>query len=181
MEMRINFRPQVLEAAIQNVGDRALANMARTMQRTAIRVRDLARAYAPRDTQLLEDSIDYMVIRDKATRRNVYVVFIDVDAERRNGKQGDLGDYAWLMEENLRPFGRGRVRGRILHLGKKSREKQAMQPTKPVGGRFLARAVRDGANERAIEMECGIQVRRLLSGSGLVNSRTNPWAEEGDE
>ena len=178
MEMRIDFRPNFLEAAIMNVGDQALKNMARTMQRTAVRVRDLARDYAPRDTGLLEESIDYAVVKDAKTRRNVYVVFIDVDAIRKRGA-GNLGQYAWIMEENLHPYGRGRVRGRELRLGPGSRDKRA--EGKKVGGRFLSRAVKEGAKQREVEMECGVEVRRLLGGSGLVQKRTNPYREEDED
>ena len=179
MGLDIRFNPAQLELVMQQVGERALKHMSEHMRKTAIRVRDLARSYAPRDTGLLEDSIDYAVTATGINRRNVFVVYIDVDAVRRRGV-GTLSEYAWLMEENLHPYGRGLVNGRELYLGKGSKAKRA--GGKKVGGKFLARAVKEGMKDvSAMEREAGAKVRSMLNGGERFVPMTNNRPNYSDE
>lgn len=162
MSMSIEFNPGVLELKISQIGERAMKGMSARMRQHAVRIRDLAREYAPVKTGKLESSIDYETIREG--RRNAYVVFIDVDAMRDNGK-GQVGDYAYIMEEELHPY--GRQKGKLyFRLGEKSKTKAATG--KRVGGRFLARAIRDGTKDVFKDMVS--EVRRVTGGSTLGSS-----------
>lgn len=156
MGLTINFKPDLLETAIRQIGDRALKGMSGKMRKIAIRMRDLARDYAPVKTGLLEDSINYSAVKDG--RRNAFVIYVDLDAARRSGDgTGVLGDYAYIMEERLHPYGR-QMGGRRLTLGKLSAQKAASG--KKVGGRFIARAYREATKN--IEAELADEVRRVL-------------------
>jgi hypothetical protein len=157
MGMQMRYNPSMLEARLNQIGDRAVKGVSDVMRRAAIRIRDLARAYAPVKTGLLERSIDYAVIRDDK-RRNSYIVFIDLDEIKVNtkGNVKELGDYAFLMHEGLSPYGSG-----AFKLGKKSAAKRARG--KKVGGRFLTRAAKDGLGD--ILGEAAKEVRRV-TGSG---------------
>lgn len=137
MGMTVNFDPALLEAAIRNITERASHNASRTMQRAAIRIRDLARDYAPEKSGALERAIDYGTIKDPGTRRNVYVVYVDLDMA--SGKHKRVGDYAWLMEEGLENGGSGRYK-----LGDISMQK--LWSGKKVGGKFLQRAIEVGTD-----------------------------------
>jgi hypothetical protein len=180
MGLDIKFNPRQLELVMQQVGERAVKHMSDHMRDTAIRIRDLARDYAPVKTGLLEENIDYAVSATGINRRNVFVVYVDIDAVRKRG-EGTLADYAWLMEENLHPYGRGLVNGRELYLGPGSRKKRA--GGKKVGGKFLARAIKDGMKDiSTMEREAGAQVRRMLSGGRMVPMRNSrPDYGDGDE
>lgn len=128
------------------------------MRKTAVRIRDLARAYAPRDTGALEKSIDYATTKG-ANNRNVFTVYIDLDASNPDGHP--VGDYAWIMEEQLHPF--GRRSGKIhFDLGLGSIAKNA---TGKVGGKFLKRAVQDGAAQ--LMPDAILAVKRSLAGSSV--------------
>lgn len=151
MPVNIRFNPGQLEASIAQLGERAVTGLSNELRRTARDARDLARDYAPVKTGLLEKSIDYLTVKDGKTRRNKYVVYIDLDASRIGG-EGELGDYAWIMELELHPYGRKRpgTKHRGFHLGPASRAKRASG--KDVGGKFLERAVKKataGLVERA--------------------------------
>lgn len=149
-----------LELQIMQLAERAAKGMSERMRKHAILVRDLAREYAPVKTGFLEDHIDYRTV--KMGRRNAYIVFVDIDAQReradRNGEDisDTLGDYAFLMEEGLRPYGSGRYK-----LGKRSRQKRA-QGFK-VGGKFLARAIKDGT--KTLMPELVDAVKRVTGGN----------------
>jgi hypothetical protein len=167
MGLDVRFNARQLEASLQQVGDRALKHMADKMRQSAIRVRDLARDYAPNKTGLLEDSIDWHALPGAGmNRRTSYVVYIDVDALRTSGKPGVLADYAWLMEENLRPHGKGT--GRTFRVDKRHK-------TGPkVGGGFLWRAVKAGIGDASrLEKEAGIEVRRMLNGASRIMPMNN--------
>lgn len=181
MGLDIKFNPRQLELVMQQVGDRAVKHMSDHMRDTAIRIRDLARDYAPVLTGLLQENIDYAVSATGINRRNVFVVYIDIDAVRKRGEQGGtLADYAWLMEENLHPYGRGLVNGRELYLGKKSREKRATG--KKVGGKFLARAIKEGMKDiSTMEREAGAKVSRVLSGNRMVPMNNSRPGYDDDE
>jgi hypothetical protein len=144
MPLRMEFNAQQLEANIRQIGERAVKGMHLKAKKRAIKIRDLAREYAPVKTGLLERSIDYGTYKD-AKRRNVYAVFIDLDALRESGN-GELGDYAYVMEEELRPYGAGKYQ-----LGFGSLLKKAAGGKK-VGGRFLRRAVQEGSHALMDEM-----------------------------
>lgn len=168
MGMTVRFNPRQLEAAISQVGERAIKGMSDRMRKIAIKTRDLARDYAPHRTGLLEDEIDYATIRQAG--RNVYVVYINLDAARRRG-QGELGDYAFTMEEELHPYGRQRGGHRYYRLGPGSIAKAA--GGKKVGGRFLARAVKEAT--ASVPEQMLEEVRRVLG-----NSRSIPINYERD-
>ena len=104
MGLETTFNPAIFEARLNQKGERAIKGMSDRMRRTAIRIRDLAREYAPVKSGLLEKSIDYITLRD-ARNRNAYIIYIDLDALRTGKRQGRLGDYAWIMHSQLRPFG----------------------------------------------------------------------------
>lgn len=151
-----------LQLQIMQLGERAAKGMSERMRKHAILIRDLAREYAPVKTGLLEENIDYRTIKDG--RRNAYVVFVNVDAERirvsQSGvTQDTLGDYAMLMERDLRPYGAGI---RFKKLGVRSARKRASG--KKVGGRFLDRAIKDGT--KTLMPDLVDAVRRVTGGGG---------------
>lgn len=157
MGMKIKFNASQLEAGIHNLAEKASSNAARSLRRTAIRIRDLAIAYAPRDTGTLERAIDYGSITG-ANQRKVFVVYIDLDALHPDGNK-QLGDYAWIMEQQLHPHGRRIPGGLDFHTRAKTGPK--------VGGRFLARAIKDGS--KAMLENARTEVRRTLSSSRLIH------------
>lgn len=123
-------------ADLVNASDRATSHAARMMRSEARTIADLARAYAPIDTGVLERAIKI----DEAIgagRRKEFSIYIDPDGvDPRNGKARNVLRYAVLMELGLAPFGSGRY-----NLGERSQQKAAVQPK--VGGRFLQRAVKE--------------------------------------
>lgn len=159
MGMTVQFDPGVLEASIRNIADRASKDAAKVMRKAAIRIRDLARDYAPRKTGTLEKAIDYGTIKDPGTRRNVYVIYIDLDMDSASGKK-QVGDYAKIMEEQLEPYGRGKY-----NLGVGSAMKAILEGKK-VGGKFLERAVREGTDRLVGDVTLAVSA---ALGSRLVN------------
>ena len=162
MGMTLKFNAGLFEAQLMQTGERAIKGMSDHMRKVAIRIRDLARSYAPVKSGLLEDSIDYETIR--VNRRNTYVVYIDADAARRGDRDGVLGDYAWIMHSQLRPHGN---KGKALHLGLGSMAKAATG--RKVGGRFLTRAIKDATKN--LQAELVAEVRKVTGGSSLVNTQ----------
>jgi hypothetical protein len=158
---RVKFNAAQLEASLQNLADMAAKNASETLRKTAIRIRDLAREYAPVDTGLLESNIEYAAFKDER-RRNVFVVYINLDAVNEKSHK-DLGDYAWIMEEELHPFGRQKSR-LYFKLGKKSALKAASG--RKVGGRFLSRAIQEGTKQMVAEATAAVS--RTLSGNRMV-------------
>lgn len=159
MGMKVIFNRSALEAAITNTAEVASKNASQVLRRAAIKIRDLARAYAPLDTGTLEKAIDYGTIRDSTTRRNVFVVYIDLDAT--NPKDGkSLGEYAAIMEQQLHPY--GRRSGKLYFT---LREKSEAKGPK-VGGRFLKRAIDEGS--AGVVEQALLEVKRSLSGR-LIN------------
>ena len=134
MPLRIDFNPGQLEANVRQVAERAVKGMHLKAKRRALKVRDLARDYAPVKSGLLERNIEMATYKEAG--RNTYTVYIDLDAARYSGN-GELGDYVWLMEEELRPYGSGKYNLGIGSLLKKA------ATGKRVGGRFLRRAVQE--------------------------------------
>lgn len=161
--MRVKFNAAQLEASIQNLAERAAKGASEEMRRAAIKIRNLARDYAPVKTGLLERSIDYMTVKG-SDRRNVFVIYIDLDEVDPKGKA--VGDYAWIMEEELHPFGRQKGERRYT-LGKGSLAKAA--GGKKVGGRFLARATREGSKDLLAKMNGA--VARSLSSARFADIR----------
>ena len=161
--MRVKFNAAQLEASIQNLAERAVKGASEEMRRAAIKIRNLARDYAPVKTGLLERSIDYMTVKG-SDRRNVFVIYIDLDEVDPKGKA--VGDYAWIMEEELHPFGRQKGERRYT-LGKGSLAKAA--GGKKVGGRFLARATREGSKDLLAKMNGA--VARSLSSARFADIR----------
>lgn len=157
MGMTVKFNVEALEASIRNTAKRAGDNASRTMRRAAIRIRDLAVAYAPRDTGTLENAIDYGVTRDG--RRNMYVVYIDLSASQDNGKS--LSEYAWIMEQQLHPFGRQAPGAKYFKVRAKSKAKGPK-----VGGHFIQRAIKEGTKDMLSDVRT--EISRTL-GNRLVH------------
>ncbi len=157
MGMVLKFNPRQLEANIAQVGERAMKGMSDKMRKTAIRIRDLARSYAPVKSGLLESSIDYITLRKDG--RNTFAVFIDLDAGRY-AREGQLGDYAFIMEEQLRPFGMSK--GKRYYVSPKSAAKGPR-----VGGRFMSRAVKEGTKD--LPAALAAIVRRITGGGRSAN------------
>ena len=161
MAVKITFNAKQLEMSIQNIAERASKSASAELRKTAIKIRDLARDYAPVKTGLLEKNIEYGVVKDER-RRNMFVVYIDIDAVRHNGK-GSLGDYAWIMEEELHPY--GRRKGRLnFNLGPGSVIKAASG--KKVGGRFLSRAIKEGSAN--LLQDVSNAVRRVMNDNRVM-------------
>ena len=171
MPLIVDFNPQQLEANIRQIGERAVKGMHLKAKKRAIKIRDLAREYAPVKSGDLERAIDYATYKD-GKRRNVYAVYIDLDQARSSGKPGQVGDYAWLMEEELKPYGAGR-----FNLGVGSLLKKAATG-KRVGGRFLRRAVQEGG--KAFMDEMVAEVRRVTGDARTVtiNYQRDPGGDE---
>jgi len=105
----------------------------------ALKVRDLARKFAPVDEGNLEKAIKVRPeqlgpVRDELGRfmRQEIEVYVDAEMEvpERPGKT--VGDYAYEIHEHLYPYG-------PWNLGPKSQDKQAGQ-SEMVGGGYLERA-----------------------------------------
>lgn len=165
MGLVVKFNPAQLEANIENLARIAGNNASRTMRRAAIRIRDLAREYAPDKTGALVESIKDGV-KQGPNRRNVYIVYVDTDMSSGDNKQ--VGDYAWIMEEQLKPYGRQRGPKRYT-LGPGSQVKAA--GGFKVGGKFLKRAVDEGT--RKLVEEAAAEVRKSMGGrrSGVQYER----------
>ncbi len=157
MGIQMTYSKGTLEGFLNQTGAKAMRGISNVMRQAAVRIRDLARDYAPIKTGLLQNSIDYMTIRD-GNRRNSYVVYVDMEATKMisKGKIRELGEYAFLMHEGLSPYGSGRYK-----LGEKSATKRA--GGKKVGGRFLTRAMTDGLN--SILGPAAREVRRVTQGA----------------
>jgi hypothetical protein len=155
----VKFNPSQLEASIENIAMTASSNASTVMRKAVIKIRDLARDFAPYKSGTLEESIQYGTI--KKNRRNVYVVYVDLDALAPSGKE--VGEYAYIMEEQLHPFGRQRG-DRRFNLGKGSIAKAA--GGKVVGGRFLSRAVKQGTADLVKRVEASVV--RTLSGKRVI-------------
>jgi hypothetical protein len=165
MPLEVKFNPGQLEVNLQQIGERAVKGMSERMRRTAMKIRDLAREYAPVKTGQLEKSIDYETL--KVNGRNSYVVFIDLDMVRQSG-EGVVGDYAFVMEEELHPYGRAKSGKRYYRLGPGSAAKAASG--KKVGGRFLSRAVKEGV--KGLLGDMAAEVRRVTNSSRSIPMST---------
>ena len=151
MSMKIHFDVGALEVGIRSLAEKASSNGSRALRRTAIRIRDLAIGFAPRDTGTLENAIDYGVLRDG--RRNMFVVFLDTSKTQDNGKS--LSEYAWIMEGQLHPFGKVVPGAKYFKVRAKSKAKGPK-----VGGKFIERAIKEGI--KGMEEEVRLEISRSL-------------------
>jgi hypothetical protein len=160
MVFRVKINPRQLQAAITNEAERASSNASRSLRRAAVRIRDLAKEYAPTDTGTLENAIDYGTVMG-LNRRKSYVVFIDLGAIHPDG--GTVADYARIMEEQLHPYGRkkGDIR---FDLDTGSIAKAATG--KQVGGKFLARAIKEGVKDML--ENATMEVRKSLQSGRVI-------------
>lgn len=165
MGMNIKFNPAQLEASIKNMADTASSNASRTMRRAAIRIRDLAREYAPIETGTLEKAIDWTKIPGP-DRRWVYVVYIDLDRSVPGGSNHQVGDYAWIMEQQLRPYGN---KGKPYNLGGTPTSGSIGKAAsgKKVGGHFLSRAIKEGTKDLVAQATAA--VTRTLGGTRVAD------------
>lgn len=165
--MTIRFNPAQLEANILQIGDRAMKGMTAKARVMVLKMRDLARDYAPYKTGALESAIDVQELRSGQGGRTSFILFIDTSALH------DGGDYAWIMEEQLHPY--GRTAGlRTYNLGPGSLAKAS--GGKKVGGRFLARALKDGSGGIFADL---VNEVRKVTGSSMT--RATFQDESGDE
>jgi hypothetical protein len=158
MGLSVKMDSDAMIAELRNIAQRANSNAARTLKRASIRVRDLAKQYAPKDTGSLEESLDYGDRRD-TNGRNVYLVFVTGDYRHKGGKKM-VGQYADIMENELTPYGK-------YKLGSGSQTKA--DSGKAVGGKFLERAV-DKVSE-SITDEMMAAARAALSASSNGRAR----------
>lgn len=143
-----------------NIAMTASKGASRELRKSAVKIRDLARDYAPEKTGALESAIEYATTQG-AGRRNVFTVYIDLDRLTRSGRS--VGEYAWIMEEELHPHGRQKGK-RYFTLGPGSRAKAA--GGKKVGGRFLSRAVKEGSKDTVLNATVAVQ--RVLNSSRAI-------------
>lgn len=170
MGLTVKFNPSQLEASIKNMAETAGKNASRTMRRAAIRIRDLAREYAPVKTGTLEKAIDFTTVQD-SNRRNVFIVYIDLDMVNPGPAGHSVGDYVWIMEQQLRPYGN---RGKPYHLGGRPKNGGAATGSvakaasgKKVGGHFLTRAIKEGTKDLVANAATAVQ--RTLGGARMVD------------
>lgn len=126
-----------LTIALRQRGEKAARGVVNVMEEEGKEIADLARSYAPFDEGKLEDAIKSERIeggrdaKGKFQRASVEV-FVDGAMPGSGGAQM-VGDYAYLMHEELGPYGGGR-----FNPGKGTLAKGPQ-----AGGKFLERAVRD--------------------------------------
>ena len=164
MGLKMTTNPAMFERRLSQTGDRAVKGMSAKMRKAAIRIRDLAREYAPVKSGLLESSIDYITVKEG--RRNAYVVFVDLDVSKpiSRGEWRNLSEYVALADA-LRPHGGGTQR-----ISAKSRRKG-----KKVGGKFLTRATRDGL--KGMLGELAKEVRRATRSTGQSSAGVSRSAD----
>lgn len=129
-ETRVKCDVGGIQAAIRQVGDRAVKGVSGVMRDYGEIIAHQARMNAPRDTGALEGAISVKMDRD-ANNRLVVRVYVSRIALHESGK--NVADYAWEMERGLAPFGSGDYHAREGTLAKGSQ----------AGGRFLERAVQE--------------------------------------
>lgn len=111
---------------IEQTGDRAIRGALDEMRSEAEEIQQLARQFAPVDTEGLEDSISVDEDRSGVNRRTVLLVYIDGTHMAGDGTQ--IGKYAHYIHESPG-----------YNLGPKSLEKSARLGG-GVGPKFLQRA-----------------------------------------
>lgn len=176
MGLSANFNPGQFEFSLRQIGDKAVKGMAERMRKTIITMRDLARDYAPRKSGDLESAIEYALVKDG--RRNSFVLFVDLDKIHGSKASKTVGDYAYLMEEQLRPYGR---KGKAYKLGRISLAKAATG--KKVGGRFLARAIEETTKDLMQQLAGEVQKVTRSSSSRIIPMDTpaRPELEDTEE
>lgn len=138
---------------LRQSGARAVKGAFQQMKKEGEAIARRARENAPVDEGDLEKAIRSRVVgggRDEETgqfKRKEIVIEVDGDATTSDGKS--VGSYAYIMHEELKPYGFGR-----FNLGPKSRAKQENNPSFKVGGMYLERAIAEiekGMMNRIIE------------------------------
>lgn len=135
MEMKLSGVGGVL-SRLRNIGDKVADNARKTMHRTADRVVREAKLNAPIEEGDLEASITKHVKYEDRGR-----LAIDVTAGGENAIR-NIDQYAALMHENYEQIIRNPPQddyGRELR--ERTRAKQAANPGRYVGGKFLERAL----------------------------------------
>lgn len=130
-----------LGVRLRQSGERASKRARELMRRVGKKIEETARDYAPRDfhgptpgsppARELERSIQMITPRDSTGRIQVMVTVggsVGGSVFRRGGTAVNVDDYALEMHEG------------VYQLGPESRRKQAAQPGKEVGPKFLERA-----------------------------------------
>jgi hypothetical protein len=139
-----------LTVAIKQTGEKAARRAISVMEEEGREIADLARSYAPFDEGMLEDAIKSERVpggRDEKGRfvRDAIQVYVDADMPGSGGAR-TVGEYAYLMHEELGPYGSGRYNPGP---GTRAKGPQA-------GGKFLDRAVRDRAKAFIQKMKTAI-------------------------
>jgi hypothetical protein len=129
----------VLLLAIKQTGEKASRGAAAAMESEAKEIVELARSYSPYDEGKLEDAIGYERVRGERDDRGRFMrdsiqVFVDPTMPGSGGAE-TVGEYAYLMHEEMEPYG-------DINRGEKTRAKGPQ-----AGGKFLERAVRDRAKQ----------------------------------
>ena len=130
-----------LAVLLQQTGDRAVKGATSEMRRIAHDLKDIAVLMAPVDEGNLERALE---VRELGGGRNergqfqtkVFEVGVNEDivvAVDKKGTEKRVGDYAYLIHENLYPYGH-------WQLGPKSQAKNGTSEY-PVGGGYITRAM----------------------------------------
>lgn len=172
MGLTLKWNARQLEANLQQVSRAAMANGARSLRRIAMRIQKLAQDNAPIDDGELENAIK-IEERTDGNRRKAFTVY--VDGNEPAGDDKTVGDYAILQERYLTPAGK-------WQLGDGSQAKR--DGGKDVGGRFMDRAVKKGA-ERAVqdvgnEMRAMFKSKASLGLGGRIRTRADYRADHMD-
>lgn len=130
---------ETIEAMLNQRGERAARGVYQSMLAEAGEIQKLARRMAPVDEHNLEKSIKIQEIkgqRDALGRfmRGEITVYVDPE---HGAHHGIVAEYAYIMHEHL-SFGGS---GGPLKLGKKSMQKQQMDTSVIVGGKYMERAI----------------------------------------
>jgi hypothetical protein len=132
-----------LVSKIRLVGELARASISEEMMKGAERIVQRARDYAPYDEGKLEDAIKWKKGSERVQARNalghfstgtqksaIAVVYVDKNMPG-SGSAQNVGEYAFLMHEEMAPYGE-------INRGVKTRAKGPQ-----AGGKYLERAIRD--------------------------------------
>lgn len=167
MGLKIKLNTQHLEVSILQIGEKALANGARSLRRIAERVERLAKEYAPLDDGDLQNAIETLKGKDEHMRVT-YIVRVNPDVVASMDGEGNakkhVADYALLMERGMRPQGSGYNPGP----GTLQKRDAGMD----AGGKFMARAFKKGVETAHANVAAAIRAY-MGGGRALVESQNS--------
>ena len=137
---------------LHNTAKRASEGARFAMADGAEEIAQLARDYAPLELGNLEEAIKTDMVKQHSRARAHFTVYVDEDVSAENPEEPStlgkkVGDYALIMHETS------------YKLGKYSAMKQASNPEKMVGTKFLERAVLDLEDKITQEVADMVNVR----------------------